>query len=52
VAPLQYLSMLCRLNLAGLHDVDYLSKTSSCSLCGSEAYFYPVEPTKECTIIV
>jgi hypothetical protein len=36
-----------RLRLAGLHDVDYRTKTFSCSVCGSEAYFCPVEPTKE-----
>jgi hypothetical protein len=32
---------------AGLHDVDYRTKTFSCSVCGSEAYFCLVEPTKE-----
>ena len=37
----------CRLKLAGLHDVDYRTKTFSCSVCGSEAYFCLVEPTKE-----
>jgi hypothetical protein len=26
-----------RLKLAGLHDVDYRTKTFSCSVCGSEA---------------
>src|SRR6478752_6427775 len=36
-----------RLSLAGLHDVDYRTKTFSCSVCGSEAYFCLVEPTKE-----
>jgi hypothetical protein len=36
-----------RLKLAGLHDVDYRTKTFSCSVCGSEAYFCLVEPTKE-----
>jgi hypothetical protein len=36
-----------RLKLAGLHDVDYRTKTFSCSVCGSEAYFCMVEPTKE-----
>ena len=36
-----------RLKLAGLHDVDYRIKTFSCSVCGSEAYFCLVEPTKE-----
>jgi hypothetical protein len=36
-----------RLKLAGLQDVDYRTKTFSCSVCGSEAYFCLVEPTKE-----
>jgi hypothetical protein len=36
-----------RLKLAGLHDVDYRTKTFSCSVCGSEAYFCLVEPIKE-----
>jgi hypothetical protein len=36
-----------RLKLAGLHDIDYRTKTFSCSVCGSEAYFCLVEPTKE-----
>jgi hypothetical protein len=36
-----------RLKLAGLHDVDHRTKTFSCSVCGSEAYFCLVEPTKE-----
>src|SRR5258708_31458317 len=36
-----------RLKLAGLHDVDYGTKTFSCSVCGSEAYFCLIEPTKE-----
>jgi hypothetical protein len=36
-----------RLKLAGLHHVDYRTKTFSCSVCGSEAYFCLVEPTKE-----
>ena len=36
-----------RLKLAGLHDVDYRTKTFSCSVCGSEAYFCLIEPTKE-----
>jgi hypothetical protein len=36
-----------RLKLAGLQDVDYRTKTFSCSLCGSEAYFCLIEPTKE-----
>jgi MinD superfamily P-loop ATPase len=36
-----------RLKLAGLHDIDYRTKTFSCSQCGAEAYFCPVEPIKE-----
>jgi hypothetical protein len=36
-----------RLKLAGLHDVDYRTKTFSCSRCGSEAYFCLVEPITE-----
>jgi hypothetical protein len=36
-----------RLNLAGLHDLDYRSKTFSCSRCGAEAWFCVVEPIKE-----
>jgi hypothetical protein len=36
-----------RLKLAGLQDVDYRTKTFSCSVCDSEAYFCLVEPTKE-----
>ena len=36
-----------RLRLVGLHDVDYRTKTFSCSVCGSETYFYLVEPSKE-----
>jgi hypothetical protein len=36
-----------RLNLAGLHDVDYRTKTFSCSRCGGEAYFCLVEPITE-----
>jgi len=36
-----------RLKLAGLHDVDYRTRTFRCSVCGSEAYFCLVEPTKE-----
>lgn len=27
-----------RLKLTGLHDIDYRTKTFSCSKCGSEAY--------------
>jgi hypothetical protein len=47
VAALRYLSTLCPAELAGLHDVDYRTKTFSCSVCGSEAYFCLIEPTKE-----
>jgi hypothetical protein len=36
-----------RLKLAGLHDVDYRTKTFSCSVCGSEAYFCLIEPITE-----
>jgi hypothetical protein len=36
-----------RLKLGGLHDVDYRTKTFSCSSCGSEAYFCLVEPITE-----
>jgi hypothetical protein len=36
-----------RLNLAGLHDVDYRTKIFSCSRCGGEAYFCLVEPITE-----
>jgi hypothetical protein len=36
-----------RLKLAGLHEVDYRTKTFSCSVCGSEAYFCLVEPITE-----
>ena len=36
-----------RLKLAGLHDVDYRTKTFSCSVCGSKAYFCLVEPITE-----
>jgi hypothetical protein len=42
-----WLRCYARLKLAGLHDVDYRTKTFSCSVCGSEAYFCLVEPTKE-----
>ena len=36
-----------RLNLAGLHDLDYRTKTFSCSRCGAEAWLCVVEPIKE-----
>ncbi len=35
------------LSIGGLQDVDYRSKTFSCSQCGSEAYLAVIEPTKE-----
>jgi len=35
------------LSIAGLQDVDYRSKTFSCSQCGSEAYLAVIEPIKE-----
>jgi len=35
------------LSLGGLQDVDYRSKTFSCSQCGSEAYLAVIEPIKE-----
>ncbi len=35
------------LSIGGLQDVDYRSKTFSCSQCGSEAYLAVVEPIKE-----
>jgi hypothetical protein len=36
-----------QLKLAGLRHVDYRSKTFSCSVCASEAYFCLVEPITE-----
>jgi hypothetical protein len=36
-----------RLHLGGLHDVDYRTKTFSCSVCGSDAYLCLAEPNKE-----
>jgi hypothetical protein len=36
-----------RLKLAGLHDIDYRTKTFSCSRCGAAAYVAVIEPTKE-----
>ena len=39
-----------RLKLAGLHDIDYRTKTFSCSVCGSEAYFCLIGPTNRDTI--
>ena len=38
---------LSGLSIAGLQDVDYRSKTFSCSQCGSEAYLAVIEPIKE-----
>src|SRR5215207_3102451 len=35
------------LSIGGLQEVDYRSKTFSCSQCGSEAYLVLVEPVKE-----
>jgi len=35
------------LKLAGLHEVDYRTKTFSCSRCGAAAYLCLMEPTKE-----
>ena len=34
-------------HLAWLQEVDYRSKTFSCSQCGSEAYLAVIEPIKE-----
>jgi hypothetical protein len=38
------------LSLGGLQDVDYRSKTFSCSQCGSEAYLAGIEPIKKAGI--
>ena len=35
------------LNMAGLYDVDYRTKTFSCSRCGGAAWSCVVEPIKE-----
>src|SRR5260370_20453238 len=35
------------LKLGGLHDVDYRTKTFSCSRCGGGGYFCLVEPVTE-----
>ena len=42
------------LSIGGLQDVDYRSKTFSCSRCGSEAFLAVIEPIKEpaCRTIV
>jgi hypothetical protein len=36
-----------RLPMVDLHDVDYRTKTSSCSRCGSPAYLCVVNPSHE-----
>ena len=36
-----------RLQLAGLHDIDYRTKTFSCSRCGAAAYLCVVNPPSE-----
>src|SRR5215813_5882288 len=36
-----------RLKLAGLHDVDYRTKTFSCSRCGASAHLCVVNPSHE-----
>ena len=36
-----------RLRLAGLREVDYRTKTFSCSKCGAAAYIAVVEPIRE-----
>jgi hypothetical protein len=36
-----------RPKLAGRHDVDYRTKTFSCSKCGAAAYIAVIEPIKE-----
>jgi hypothetical protein len=35
------------LSIGGLQEVDYRSKTFSCSQCGSEAYLAVIEPIRE-----
>ena len=35
------------LSIGGLQEIDYRSKTFSCSQCGSEAYLAVIEPIKE-----
>src|SRR5262245_42390571 len=48
--PRQHLCPIPRyasLKLAGLHEVDYRTKTFSCSRCGAAAYLCLMEPTKE-----
>ena len=36
-----------RLKLAGLRDVDYRTKSFSCSKCGAATYIAVIEPIKE-----
>src|SRR5262245_47411376 len=36
-----------KLQLAGLHDVDYRTKTFSCSRCGASAHLCVVNPSHE-----
>jgi hypothetical protein len=36
-----------KLQLAGLHDIDYRTKTFSCSRCGAPAYLCVVNPSSE-----
>ena len=42
---------ICRryapLSIGGIQEVDYRSKTFSCSQCGSEAYLAVIQPIKE-----
>jgi hypothetical protein len=47
VAALRCLPALCPAETRLLHDVDYRTKTFSCSVWGSEAYFCLVEPITE-----
>jgi hypothetical protein len=36
-----------KLQLAGLHDIDYRTKTFSCARCGAPAYLCVVNPSSE-----
>jgi hypothetical protein len=36
-----------RLQLTGLHDIDYRTKTFSCACCGASAYLCVVNPSSE-----
>jgi hypothetical protein len=47
VGALRCLPALCPFSIGGLQDVDYRSKTFSCSQCGSEAYLVVIEPINE-----